>query len=105
MNKKIITFTIILSRKYSWQYEYNDYNDIIKKIYSYGKVEYNYEYDERKNIIKIISSSGKNCKYEYDHNNNLTKETLTDGSIKEHVFKYDSIGRLIQIENCYIEYK
>jgi hypothetical protein len=41
---------------------------------------------------------------QYDLKGNCIKTIHSDGSIYETIFKYDHFGRLIQVNDCYIEY-
>ena len=84
-----------------YQYEYDSKGNLIKEIYPNG---YIYEYDSSNNCIKEICSSGNIYQYEYDSNRNRIKEIFPDGRVCRKIFKYDSIGRLIQAQDCFIEY-
>ncbi|ETT85523.1 DNRLRE domain-containing protein [Viridibacillus sp. FSL R5-0477] len=51
--------------------------------------QFNYMYDQSGNITKEESNQGKSI-YEYDANNQLTNETLPDGSTN--IYDYDVVG-------------
>lgn len=86
-----------------YQYEYDSKGNKIKYKDTSGYI-YQYKYDDRGNMIKKIGPDGDIYQYEYDNNNNLIKEIYPDGSVYREIVKYDSIGRLIRVQDCFIEY-
>jgi YD repeat-containing protein len=84
-------------------YEYDTNGNRIKETYPNGDV-YRHEYDSNNNLIKKILPNGDVRQYEYDSKGNMIKEVYPSGTIYETIFKYDSIGRLNQVNDCYIEY-
>ena len=87
------------------RYEYDQNNNLIKETCPNGYIkEWEYEYDNNKNIIKEITEGYTN-EYKYDDRNNLIeKKFCRSGDIITFTFKYDEIGRLIQVNNCHIKY-
>jgi YD repeat-containing protein len=52
------------------KHEYDDRNNLIKKIFPDDDV-YQYEYDDRNNLIKMIYPDGNICKYQYKYKYNI----------------------------------
>ena len=106
-----------------YQYEYNKVGNITKVIYSDGKIN---EYNDHGHLIRefflddlspskieVIDDYEFHFKwfkelykyqYEYDNRGNMIKKIFPDGTIREYIFKYDSLGRLIQVGKCNIKY-
>ena len=96
----ILDGLIFLFKSYL-KYDLN--RNIIKKTFPNGDI-YKYEYDKNNNLIKIIFPNKTIEEYQYNNRNNITKIIFPNGNIKEYTFKYDSLDRLIQINDCHIEY-
>jgi YD repeat-containing protein len=88
---------------YVYQYEYDSLGNMVKRIFPNDKV-YQYEYNNNGNMIKKIFPNDKVYQYEYNNNGNMIKKIFPNGNFHKIIFKYDSMGRLIQINNCHIEY-
>lgn len=82
-------------------YEYYDNKFLKREIASYGVI---FEYSENGNLLKKIYNNDRYKKYYYDDKWNIVKEEYSNGIIKNYLFKYDSLGRVSQINNCHIKY-
>ncbi len=74
-------------------FEYDDANRLkaLKNYSSTGSLEekYEYSYDANNNIISVVTNSGT-ITYQYDELNQLTQETLLDGTTI--AYEYDAVG-------------
>ncbi len=74
-------------------FEYDDANrlKVLKNYSSTGSLEekYEYTYDANNNITSVVTNSGT-ITYQYDELNQLTQETLLDGSTI--AYEYDAVG-------------
>lgn len=79
------------------QYEYNDNNQLTKKIDPLQATT-KYFYDSRGNVSKVINTRGVSKKYEYDSLNQLIREKTpaADGTLAVKRYIYDVMGNLVK---------
>ena len=102
------TVTLNTGRQYTYEYEYDDNSNIIRKAFSGSEkviYEYKYIYDENNRLVKRIfihnGTENNIVEYAYDENGNLTYESeLTVWSDMKIVnrYTYDDSGKLIKDE-------
>ena len=105
----------------STKYEYNNLNQIIKKVLQDGtKIEYTYDtsgnltkvstnytstsysYDKLNRIVRVVNHNGKATLYEYDENGNRSTVKYANGVVA--TYTYDCRNRLVSAGNATYEY-
>lgn len=105
LNGNCIEEKYINGSVYKYKYSYDDNNTYIEITYP-SNITYKYKYDKRDNLIETIYPSGNVWKFVYDTYNNLIESIYPSGNIYKYTYdlKFDTFGRLIQVDNCYIKY-
>ncbi len=82
-----------LDNNVSFQYTYDDKNNIIKVERSDGFIQTK-EYDSRNNLIKVSNNEGQKLLYSYDTSNNLLSKTNELGKVT--TYQYNDKQQLVK---------